>query len=50
MVMPVGASCFSDVKNGYRGFSSFEIELKSQGHSTNVVMKEDLANLGSNEE
>ena len=52
MVMPVGASCFSEaLKMGTEVFHHLKEELKSKGHSTNVGDEGGFApNLGSNEE
>ena len=52
MVMPVGASCFSEaLKMGTEVFHHLKAELKSKGHSTNVGDEGGFApNLGSNEE
>ena len=52
MVMPVGASCFSEsLKMGTEVFHHLKAELKSKGYSTNVGDEGGFApNLGSNEE
>ena len=52
MVMPVGASCFSEaLKMGTEVFHHLKAELKSKGHSTNVGDEGGFApNLGSNDE
>ena len=52
MVMPVGASCFSEaLKMGTEVFHHLKEELKSKGYSTNVGDEGGFApNLGSNEE
>ena len=52
MVMPVGASCFSEaLKMGTEVFHHLKEELKSKGHSTNVGDEGGFSpNLGSNEE
>ena len=52
MVMPVGASCFSEaLKMGTEVFHHLKAELKSKGYSTNVGDEGGFApNLGSNDE
>ena len=52
MVMPVGASCFSEaLKMGTEVFHHLKAELKSKGHSTNVGDEGGFApNLRSNDE
>lgn len=52
MVMPVGASCFSEgLRMGTEVFHHLKAVLKSKGHSTNVGDEGGFApNLGSNEE
>lgn len=52
MVMPVGASCFSEgLRMGTEVFHHLKEVLKSKGHSTNVGDEGGFApNLGSNEE
>lgn len=52
MVMPVGASSFSDaLRMGTEVFHNLKMVLKSKGHSTNVGDEGGFApNLGSNEE